>query len=87
MGITNIQPITTVLQLVDQSIAKLEGILEAFIVTIDTWEYPIDFLVLKSKQRKIGYPIILGRPWLATYVSLIDCRFGSMTISNGIRQK
>ncbi|XP_057830177.2 uncharacterized protein LOC131041190 [Cryptomeria japonica] len=76
-----------VLQLADQSTAKPEGVLENITITIDTWDYPIDFLVLKARRKVSGYPIILGRLWLATTTELIDCRSGSMTISNGHKQK
>lgn len=83
LGMIGAQPTTTMLQLENQSIAKLEGVLEDVAVTIDTWDYPVDFLVLKARKKELGYPIILGRPWLATTTTLIDCRSSSMTISNG----
>lgn len=56
-------------------------------MTIDTWDYPVDFLVLKARKKSLGYPIILGIPWLAMPATLIDCRSGSLTISNGQKQK
>jgi hypothetical protein len=34
-----------VLQLVDRSTIKPEGVLEDIIVSLDSWEYPIDFMV------------------------------------------
>jgi len=37
---------TTVLQLADHSTVTLEGIVEDVMVSIDSWEYPTDFLVL-----------------------------------------
>ena len=37
---------TTILQLADHSIVTLEGIGEDVMVSIDSWEYPTDFLVL-----------------------------------------
>lgn len=36
----------TVLQLADRSIVTSEGIVENVMVTIESWEYHIDFLVL-----------------------------------------
>ena len=56
-------------------------------VSIDTWEYPIDFLVLQLKAKLIGYPLILGRPWLATIDAYISCRARNMTIKNGHMSK
>lgn len=35
-----------VLQLADQFIVTLEGIVEDVMVSVDSWEYPVDFLVL-----------------------------------------
>ena len=52
-------------------------------VTIDSWEYPTDFLALQPKTKFNGYPLILGRPWLATTDSYISCLAGNMTIKNG----
>ena len=77
----------TVLQLADRSIVTLKGILEDVMVSIDSWEYPADFLVLQPKAKLTGYPLILGRPWLATVNAYISCRTGNMTIKNGHMSK
>ena len=53
---------TTFLQLANRSTVTLEGIFEDFMVTIDSWEYPTDFLVPQPKKKFNGYPLILGRP-------------------------
>jgi len=74
---------TIVLQLADRSTVTPEGIVEDVMVTIDSWEYPTDFLVLQPKTKFNGYPLILGRPWLATADAYISCRAGNMTIKNG----
>ena len=52
-------------------------------VSIDSWEYPADFLVLQPKAKLNGCPLILGRPWLATINAYINWRDGDMTIKNG----
>jgi len=72
-----------VLQLADQSTVAGEGIVEVVMVSIDSWEYPTDFLVLYPKTKFNGYPLILGRPWLAIVDAYISCRDGNMTIKNG----
>jgi hypothetical protein len=77
----------TVLQLADRSTVKLKGMLEDIIISIDSWEYPTDFLVLQTKSQFNGYPLILGRPWLATSDAYIDCREDNMTITDGLSQK
>eukprot|EP00253_Pinus_taeda_P030117 PITA_30117 len=74
---------TTVLQLADRSTVILEGIMEDVMVSIDSWDYLADFLVLQPKAKLTGYPLILGRPWLATANAYIRCRSGNMTIKNG----
>eukprot|EP00253_Pinus_taeda_P009619 PITA_09619 len=53
---------TTMLQLADRSTMILEGIVEAVMVSIDSWEYPTNLLVLWPKEKLTGYPLILGRP-------------------------
>eukprot|EP00253_Pinus_taeda_P017200 PITA_17200 len=74
LQLTNLQHTTIVLELADRSKVILEGILEDIIVSLDSWEYPVDFLVLQPKSNLGGNPIILGRPWLATVDAFIGCR-------------
>lgn len=50
-------------------------------------EYPTEFIVLRTNKKLIGYPLILGRPWLATVDAYISCRQGSMIIANGPSRK
>ena len=52
-------------------------------VSVYSWEYPADFLIINPKNRLDGHPLILGRPWLATVNAYIGCRQGSMTITRG----
>ena len=81
------QHTTIVLELADRSKVIPEGILEDIIVSPDSWEYPVDFLVLQPKSNLGGHPIILGRPWLATADAFIGCRSGNMIISRGTERK
>jgi hypothetical protein len=64
-----------------------EGILEDITVSLDSWEYPVDFLVLQPKSNLGGHPLILGRHRLATVVAFIGCRTGNMIISHGTERK
>ena len=73
----------TLLQLADRSIIKPDGVLEDISVSLDSWEYPVDFMILTPKNNLGGHPLILGRPWLATADAFISCRSGNMYISNG----
>ena len=77
-----LRPTPIVLELVDKSTVKLVGALDDIIVTMASWEYPVDFLVLQSKDPTKENPIIIGRPWIATTNAFIGCREGILTISN-----
>jgi hypothetical protein len=87
LNLQNLRPTTTVLELADRSKVVLEGILEDITVSLDSWEYPVDFLVLQPKSNLGGHPLILGRPWLATTNAFIGCRTGNMLISHGTERK
>ena len=52
-------------------------------VSLVSWEYPTNFMVIQPKLME-GHPMILGRPWLATTDAYISCRKGEMIISNGL---
>eukprot|EP00253_Pinus_taeda_P007361 PITA_07361 len=77
----------TLLQLADRSVIKLDGVLEDISVYLDSWEYPVDFMILTLKNNLGGHPLILGRPWLATAKAFISCRFDDMYISDGSSTK
>jgi hypothetical protein len=87
LNLQNLRPTTTVLELDDRSKVVLEGILEDIIVSLDSWEYQVYFLVLQPKSNIGGHPLILGRPWLATTDAFIGCRIGNMIISHGTKRK
>jgi len=66
--------IPTVLELVDRSRVKPEGVLEDIVIKITSWRYSIDFFILQSKSNLGGHPLILGRPSLATADAFIGYR-------------
>jgi hypothetical protein len=61
-----------VLQLADRSTIKPKEMLEDIMLSIDSWEYPSELLVLQSKSKFNGYPLILGRPfhWSGNKITL-----------------
>jgi hypothetical protein len=59
-----LRPTPTILELVHKTKVIPKGILDDIIVTLASWEYLIDFLVIHSKDPTKGHLIILGRPWL-----------------------
>jgi hypothetical protein len=80
---TQVRHTPTILELVDRSTITPEGVIDNLVISVDSWEYPADFVILQPKTRLGGHPLILGRPWLATIDAFIGCRSGSMTISDG----
>jgi hypothetical protein len=75
------------IQMDNRSIVKPKGMLYGIIVSIDSWEYPIDFMVLQTKSRLGGYHLIMVRIWLENVDAYIGCKSGDMTISNGHNHK
>ena len=70
---SSLRKTSTVLLLADHSTVTLEGIVEDVLVSVDSSEYPADFLVLQRKAKLTRYPLILGRPWLATADAYVSC--------------
>jgi hypothetical protein len=77
----------TILHLADRCTIKLEGMLEDIIISIDSWEYSTNILVLQTKSQFNGYPLIFGRPWLTTIDAYIGSKVGNMTVTNGLYRK
>ena len=57
--------------------------LEDISVSLDSLDYPFDFMILTPKNNLGGHPLILGRPWLATGDAFISCRSSDMYIYDG----
>ena len=56
------------------------------LVQVDKFYYPVDFVMLDTQpvvNQGTQFPVILGRPFLATANSIIHCRGGLMTLSFG----
>ena len=51
-----LRPTRTILELADKTRVIPEGILDDIMVTLASWEYPIDFLVIHSKYPTKGHP-------------------------------
>ena len=49
LGITSVEPTSTLLELADRSVVRPEGMLHDVMVSVDSWEYPTDFLVINPK--------------------------------------
>jgi len=87
MRLHNILPTPIVFELTDRSKHRPEGILEDVIVTLDSWEYLVDFYSIQPKTNLGGNPLILERPWLAILDAFIGCRSSNMTITHDNKTK
>jgi uncharacterized coiled-coil protein SlyX len=86
LGLGELKPTSTILQLADRSIKKPRGIVEDVLIKVDKFYYPVDFIVLDTEP--VPYPdkqipVILGRPFLTTANACINCRAGVMKIFFG----
>lgn len=83
LGLQGLRHTPTVLELTNRSRVKPKGVLEDIVITIASWRYPANFLILQPKSNLVGHPLILRRPWLDTMDAFIGCRSRSMVISDG----
>ncbi|XP_009595231.2 uncharacterized protein [Nicotiana tomentosiformis] len=67
------------LQFANQSTKKPKEIIENMLVRVDTFVFPVDFIVLEMKECP-NEPIILGRPFLATGRAIIDLHQGQLIL-------
>ena len=82
LGLLDLHPTPTILELDDRSRIKPEEVLDDEVVCVDSWEYLVDLLVLCLSSTSEGYPVILGRPSLTIVVAFIGCMFRNMFISS-----
>lgn len=57
LNIIGLRGTPTILQLIDNSIVKTDGMIEDIMVTLDSWEYSFDFFILSPKDTLGAYPI------------------------------
>ena len=50
LGLTNLRPTQTILEMADKSTIKPDGIVDNLVVSVDSWEYLEDFVVLYPKS-------------------------------------
>jgi hypothetical protein len=79
----NLGPITPSqisLQMADRSIKRPRGILKDAFVSIQGQDFQVDFVVLDMQvpERMVEAPIILGRPFLPTAKTWINCESGEV---------
>jgi len=94
LGFGELKLIKMVIQLTGRSTRLPRGIVEDVLIRVDEFIYPVDFVVIETKKvlnLASQVPVILGHPFLATAIELINCRnemmrlsFGNMTIELNI---
>ena len=60
LQLSHLRPTPNVLELADKSKIKPKGVLDDVIISVDSWEYPADFIVLLPKNPVGGHPLLLG---------------------------
>ncbi|XP_016472918.1 uncharacterized protein LOC107794881 [Nicotiana tabacum] len=71
LGIGRARPTSMLLQLADRTVNRLIGILDDVLVQMGKFVFPADFVILDFQVDE-EIPIILGRPFLATWRALIN---------------
>ncbi|XP_061367830.1 uncharacterized protein LOC133310844 [Gastrolobium bilobum] len=75
LGITEVRPTKTIVQLADRSTKQAYGIIEDILVKVDKFIIPVDFVILDIEKNST-IPMIFERPFLATSGALIDVSKG-----------
>ena len=86
LGLGELEPTNVTLHLADRSVKIPRGIVKDVLVQVDKFYFPMDFVVLDTQpvvNQGTQFPVILGRPFLATANAIIHCRGGLMTLSFG----
>ena len=86
LGLGELEPTNITLQLADCSVKIPRGIVKDVLVQVGKFYFSVDFVVLDTQHvvnQGTQFPVILGRPFLATANAIIHCRGGLMTLSFG----
>jgi hypothetical protein len=85
LNLGELKPTSVTLLLVDRYVKVPRGIIENVLGQVDKFIYPVDFIILNTQPVEAcnSFPVILGRPFLATSNALINCRNGLMKLSFG----
>ena len=86
LGLGELEPTNITLHLANRSVKIPKGIVKDVLVQVDKFYILVDFVVHDTKpvsNQGTQFPVILGRPFLATANAIIHCRGGLMTLSFG----
>jgi len=79
LGCGEPKPTRMTLTLADRSISYPFGVLEDVLVKVNELVFPADFVILDMAEDE-DMPLILGRPFLATGLALIDVEMGKLML-------
>ena len=82
LSLGELTPTTVTLQMADRTMEKPEGVIEDVLVKVGKFVFPVDFIILDIEEDS-QVPLLLGRPFLATGVALIDMQKGVLTLRVG----
>ena len=86
LGLGELEPTNITFKLADSSVKIPREIVKDVLVQVDKFYFPVDFVMLDTQpvvNQGTQFPVILGRPFLATANAIIHCRGGLMTLSFG----
>ena len=86
LGLGELEPTNITLQLAGRSVKIPRGIVKDVLVQVDKFYFLVDFFMLDTQpgvNQGTQFPVILGRPFLATANAIIHCRGGLMALSFG----
>ncbi|RYR66698.1 hypothetical protein Ahy_A03g012759 [Arachis hypogaea] len=79
LQINELTPTDVIIRLADKTQKQAIGVVENVLVKVGSYYLPTDFVVLEMDENLI-YPIILGKPFLATARALIDVERGELVL-------
>ena len=79
LGLGELTLTAMTLHMTDRIMAQLEGILEDVLIKVGKFIFSVDFVVIGIEEDK-QVPLLLGRPFLAIRVALIDFKKGELTL-------
>ena len=82
LSLGELTPTAITLQMADRSMAQPEGILEDVLIKVGKFIFLVDFVIIQMEEDT-EIPLVLGRPFLAIGVALIDVQKGELTLRVG----
>ena len=79
LSLGELTPTVMTLQMAIRTMAQPEGVLEDVLIMVGNFIFLVDFVVMDMEENT-QFPLLLGRPFLATEAALIDVKKGELTL-------